>query len=146
MRLRAPLVLLTAIVGTACDEPTALGPVHSTYVARTVNGEPVPAPLLKNASYELLVVADTLRFGLFGQAEWTQVRRTTVEGMARDVEVTRTESSYHVRGDSVYFRFPCPPDADCAPPPYGVLSADRRHLQVHSRLNDGTLGYERTSP
>ena len=146
MRLRAPLVLLTAIVGIACEEPTGLSPELATYVARTVNGEPVPAPLRKNASFELLVIADTVRFGLFGLAEWTQVRRTTVEGVAREVEVTRAEASYHVRGDSVFFSFPCPPDADCLPPPFGVFSADRRHLLVHLPLGDDSLGYERTSP
>lgn len=146
MRLRSPLLLLPAIVGIACEEPTGLSPEVATYVARTVNGEPVPAPLRKNASFELLVIADTLRFGVFGLAEWTQVRRTTVEGVAREVEVTRTESSYEVRGDSIYFRFPCPRDADCAPPPVGVLSADRRHLLVHSGLSDDSVGYERTSP
>src|ERR687891_728689 len=91
------------------------GPVPFTYVARTVNGAAVPGPLLENANYELLVVADTLRFGLFGEAEWTQVRRTTVGGVAREVEITRTEFSYRVRADSLRFILACPPDADCAP-------------------------------
>jgi hypothetical protein len=140
------LLAFTASLGGGCDDPTGLAPVLATYVARTVNGAPVPSPLLRNANYEFLVIADTLRFGPFGQAEWTHVRRTTVEGVAREVEVARIEYSYRVRGDSVLFIFACPPDADCAPPPRGLFSSDRRHLTVHLELPDAVLEYERTTP
>ena len=139
-------LVLPLFLAAACNDPTGFGPTLSTYVARMVNGAPVPAPLLENANYELLVIADTLRFGLHGQAEWTQVRRTTVAGVAREVEVGRTEYSYHLRGDSVRFTFACPPDADCAPPPQGVFSADRHRLTVQLPLPEAVMVYERTSP
>jgi hypothetical protein len=139
-------LLLPVLLATACDAPTGLGPAFVTYVARTVNGVPIPAPLRQNANYELLVVADTLRFGLFGRATWTRVRRTTVEGIARQVEVARTEYSFHVRGDTLRFSFTCPPDADCAPSPYGVFSADRRQLVMHVQLPEAVLEYDRASP
>jgi hypothetical protein len=139
-------VLLAVLLVIACDEPTGLDPVFATYVALTVNGVPIPAPLSKNANYELLVVADTLRFGIFARAEWTRVRRTTVGELAPQVEVARTEYSYHVHGDSLRFSVPCPPDADCAPSPHGLFSADRQRLVVNLQLPEAVLEYERTSP
>jgi hypothetical protein len=145
---RAPvlaLLLMPLVLTAACNDPTGFGPTLSTYVARTVNGALVPAPLLQNANYELLVVADTLRFGLLGQAQWTQVRRTTVAGVAREVEVGRANYTYHLHGDSVRFSFACPPDADCAPPPHGVFSGDRRELTVQLPLSEALIVYERTS-
>jgi hypothetical protein len=143
---RAALLLLAANLAVACDDPTGFSPVLATYVARTVNGAPIPGPLLQNPNYELLVVADTLRFGPFGDAEWTRVRRTTVAGVAQEVEIARTEYSYRIRGDSVLFVVQCPPDADCAPWPRGVFSSDRRHLVVQLELPEAVLEYEQTNP
>ena len=140
----ASLILPISITG-ACSDPTGFGPVRFTYVARSVNGAPVPSPLVGNANYELLVLADTLRLGIWGQAEWTHVRRTTVAGAPQAVEVARTHSAYRVRGDSVFFGSACR-DADCAPSPQGVFTADRRTLVVQLQLPDAVLAYERTSP
>jgi hypothetical protein len=140
------VLAVAACITAACNDPTGFGAGRSTYVARTVNGAPVPSPLLQNANYELLLIADTIRFGLFGEAEWMQVRRTTVAGVAREVEVTEVEYFYRVRGDSVLFFFACPPDADCLPPPRGVFSSDRRNLVVELEVPNAVLAYERTNP
>jgi hypothetical protein len=139
-------ILLLVALGAACEEPVGLGRIVATYAARTVNGVPVPAPLLETANFEFLVVADTLRFGAFGRAEWTRVRRTTVAGVAQRVDIARTEYSYQLRGDSLRFAIPCPPDADCVPVPDGAFSADRRHLVLQFYLPDAVVAYERTTP
>jgi hypothetical protein len=133
---------------TGCNDPTAPLPVPSTFVARTVNGTALPAPVISHEALEMVVLADTLHFYPFGVAQRISIHRSTRIGVSTTttIDTSRVQESYEVRGDSLRFVRYCPPNALCTGSPEGVLSGDRRQLILRLWPFGPVVQYDRITP
>ena len=135
----------TLLLATACEDLTGPPAAASTYVARTVNGAPLPAPLVQDASYENVLLADTLRLFSFGIAARVSIHRRTAAGGPSTTDTSRSQDQYTVRGDSIRFHQSCPPNAICAAPPEGVFAAEGRQLILRMWGFGPVVVYERVT-
>ena len=136
LRAAAALLLLPLLLAAdrcPVDEPASpLAPPSGTYVLRTIDGQPVPRAVYSfrdftNHDFDYVVVAETLAFEQPGVARRTRVTMETEQG-------TGTVSARHgwsvtesYRLDGTVFRFvypPCPPNADCIAPDWGVFDGE----------------------
>jgi hypothetical protein len=117
----------------------------SIYVARTIDGAALPAPLIQHERYEMVLLADTIRLAPFGIGERISIHRDTPSGGPTSIDTTRYTERYVVRGDSLRFYRYCPPDANCVAPPEGAFSADRRWLILRLWAPGQFVEYERVS-
>lgn len=148
---RRPLLLLIGSIFLchvgACDGglTSSLG-AEATYVARAVDDAPLPAPIIQHESYEMILLADTLRFSTSDIAHRVTVHRDTPAGGPSRVNTTRLAERYVIHGDSLRFLRYCPPDAICAGPPTGTFSPDRQHLILQLWYSGPVVAFERIRP
>ena len=143
-RLRVVCVVVLATTG--CQNPTAPLVVPSSYVARSVEGMSLPATFVHGGATDVALVADTIHLYATGVAERISIYRRTTVGASVTVDTARSYESYIVRGHSLLFYHHCPLNANCADPPAGVLSVNRRQL-LRALWASGPLAlYDRVSP
>jgi hypothetical protein len=144
-RSRSLPLVCAVILTTACQNPSAPLVVPSSYVARSVEGTPLPATFIHGGMTDVALLADTIHLYPLGVAERISIYRRTAIGYPVTIDTTRSQESYTVRGDSLLFHRDCPPNANCVAPPAGIFSADRRKLLLE--LWPGPLAlYDRVSP
>lgn len=145
LRWRCLRLVYVVVLTTGCQDPTAPLVVPSSYVARSVEGMSLPATFIHGGASDLALVADTIHLYATGVAERISIYRRTTVGAPVTIETTRSYESYTVRGHSLLFHHPCL-DANCADPPAGVLSVNRRQL-LRALWSSGPLVlYDRISP
>jgi hypothetical protein len=145
-RSRCLPTLYVLLLASGCDEPTAPLLVPSTYVARTVNGASVPAPLIDYGTGQVVLLADTLHLYPLGASQRISIYRHLTSGAPATVDTSRTHESYEVHGDSLRFYRYCPPNANCVGPPEGIFSADRRTLLLRMWPSGPLVLYDRVTP
>lgn len=145
LRSRCLRVVCAVVLTTGCQDPTAPLVVPSSYVARSVEGMSLPATFLHGGASDVALVTDTIHLYATGVAERISIYRRTTVGATVTVETTRSYESYTVRGHALLFHHPCL-DANCADPPAGVLSVNRRQL-LRALWSSGPLVlYDRIRP
>ena len=146
LRSRRLRVVCLLVLTTGCQDPTAPLVIPSSYVARSVGRMSLPATFLHGGASDVALVADTIHLYATGVAERITVRRHTTVGTAFTIETTRSYESYTVRGHSLLFDYHCPLNANCADPPAGVLSVNRRQLLRALWSSGPVVLYDRVSP
>ena len=139
-------ILSAVVLASACDDPSAPLGGLSSYVARSLEGMPLPATLLHGDMSDLALLADTIHLYPHGVAERISIRRLTTLGAPVAVDTARTHNAYAVTGDSLHFDEDCPPNAFCIGAPRGSFSDDRRTLQLRMWPDGPAALYERVSP
>ena len=145
LRSRCLRVVCLVVLTTGCQNPTAPLVIPSSYVARSVGRMSLPATFLHGGASDVALVADTIHLHATGVAERITIRRHTTVGTAFTVETVRSHESYAVRGHSLFFVRPCV-DANCADPPAGVFSVNRRQLHLPLWSSGPVVLYDRISP
>ena len=140
------VVCVVVLVTTGCQDPTAPLVVPSSYVARSVEGMSLPATFLHGGASDVALVADTIHLYAMGVSERISIYRRTTVGAPVTVDTIRSHESYTVRGHSLHFRVACPFNANCADPPAGVLSVNRRQLLLPLGFSGPLALYDRVSP
>jgi hypothetical protein len=120
--------------------------VPSSYVARSVEGTPLPATFLHGDATDIALLADTIHLYPLGVAQRISLHRRTTIGAPTTVDTTRAHESYSVRGDSLVFHRYCPPNANCVGAPAGIFSADRRTLLLRMWPSGPLARYDRVRP
>jgi hypothetical protein len=95
--------------------------LRGTYVLETVDGRRLPADLSGDASIQLTLFADTMRFDGIGGTVQLSTMSVRVSGTEPVVRQYSSPMTYEIRGSSVRFGIFCPIDADCAAPPIGQI-------------------------
>ena len=87
--------------------------LHGAFVLRTVNGGPLPAEVSTQPTYQVTLLADTLRFD--GKELAKRGRTERLQSSTSAPEVVHFSSDYRVRidGEAIYLYFVCPPNANC---------------------------------
>lgn len=145
-RSRFLFIVCAMFLATGCRDPNAPLVVPASYVARTVEGTPVPATLVHGSASEVALLADTIHLHPMGVAKRISIHRYTTIGAPVAVDTSRYQESYTVRGDSLRFSRYCPPEANCVGAPEGILSADRRHLLLRLWPAGPVARYDRIAP
>jgi hypothetical protein len=105
-----------------------------------------------NHDFDYVVVAETLAFEQPGVARRTRVTRETEQGTGRVSALHELSVTESYRLDGTVFRFvypPCPINADCIAPDWGVFDGDALVLFANWLPHDPTeqgprLVYRRT--
>jgi hypothetical protein len=134
------------ILVTGCHDPSGPLVLPSSYVARTVEGTPLPATFMHGDVTDIALLADTIHLYPLGVAERISIHRHTRIGAPVTVDTSRAHESYSVRGDTLLLHRYCPPDANCVGPPVGIFSRDRRTLLLRMWPSGPRARYDRVSP
>jgi len=115
-------VIVVPIAPSACTEPV-LAPLPGTYVLSRVAGDTLPTILFTNSfDVTVVVLADTLRLGATGSGSEAlrEVVRQADTASAPDSVSYSTDFSIQRMAFRLVlaFAYPCPPNADCVPPPH----------------------------
>lgn len=126
-----PLALLLA---GACDSPSDPVRIGDAYQLTSVSGEALPAIVMENEHATIVVLSDTLRFS--GARRGVQVRHQEVtrSSTPETPAIQRYERAfgYRIAGDRIEIAFPCPPNANCLPPPHLVGRIDGDVMRLDS--------------
>ena len=106
-------------LASACRSSTGPieGGINGTFIARTVNGNALPATAYKAAGDEFILIADTLRFSVDGTVKRSMAFRRIIVGLASadNVFTHHLTLIYSRTGDRLFIGPKCPPNADCVP-------------------------------
>ena len=139
-------ILAALFLATGCHDPSAPLVVPSSYVARTIEGTPLPATFVHGDVTDVALLADTIHLHPLGVAERVSIYRRTTIGAGVTVDTTRSQEAYTVHGGSLRFHRYCPPDANCVGAPTGLFSDDRRKLLLHMWPEGPLALYDRVNP
>jgi hypothetical protein len=130
--IRAPLVALVLVLG--CGDSLAPEDLRGVYVLRSIAGEPLPTVAGGNEWLTIHALADTLRFGSDGRGTRSVVQETVThaDGARSGRAHGQQEFFYHIVRGRVEIGFPCPPNANCMPPPHLVARRAAGGLTVEA--------------
>ena len=118
--MRWNLALFAAAGALGCGSPTGFMGAASTYVLRTVAGDPLPAVYSTNEHRTVRVLADTLLL-LIGGAGEHRVTRQVTSSLSGSTETTVRhvlELQWSRDGRRLELGYICPPNALCIAPPH----------------------------
>lgn len=107
--------LVVALVAGGCrsaGEPLALL-LRGTFILRSVNGAPLPADISIQPTYQMTLLADTLRFERTGLAKMNRTERLQYSSSEPAVVHLTLDFAVRIVGETIYLKFLCPPGADC---------------------------------
>jgi hypothetical protein len=119
--MRSPTALLgfAAAAALGCSEPTAPASFTGTFVLADAR---LPVHLFTNEFGAWFATADTIRFNSDGQGVETGSHYMVPAGGASQNPVAvRATFSFRVVNGNAEVTFPCPPNANCAPPPHWIV-------------------------
>jgi len=109
-------VMMLAVIGAAgcrsSGEPLPLM-LRGTFVLRTVNGGPLPADISIQPNYQVILLADTLRFDSRRLARRARTERLQSSTLAPTVAHTTADFAVRIVGETIYLDFLCPFGAFC---------------------------------
>ena len=143
---RFPLILCALFFAGGCHDPVAPLVVPSTYVARAVNGAPLPVAAFGDPTNPITLLADTIYLYPLGIAERVSIYRDPARAEPTVGPANRVQHAYEVRGNVLGFRSDCPINANCLGAPEGLLSADRRKLLLRMWPSGPVARYDRVTP
>lgn len=112
----AQCALIVAVLATAgcrsSGEPLGLL-LHGTFVLRTVNGAALPADVSISPSYQMTLLADTLRFEGKGLAKMGRTERLQPSTLPPTVVHFTLDFAVRIVGETIYLKFLCPFGAFC---------------------------------
>ena len=121
MRRSSRVALLLGLFVSGCrtsTEPSA-AVLRGIFVVRSLNGVALPADFSGSSSYQLMLMADTLRFDGKGTAS----RRWTMQQQfAGDAPITLSyalDYDYRIADHTLYLEVRCSPLANCVGSPTG---------------------------
>jgi hypothetical protein len=118
------LALLGTLVVLGCRETVGpLPPGGTSFVLRSLDAKPVPVLEYENSLVRIYLAADTLVFDGWGRYADVSVRFDSTGGTVSELRQSLS-GSYQLRGDTIQFRYDCPPNALCSGPPVGWWEAD----------------------
>lgn len=127
------LGMLSVGLAVACGDPVAPGDFAGTYTLQRVDGDPLPTVLFTTEYVRVRVLADTLRLNANGTGLQISVREVEplVPGLpAEPSSRVDSELRFETKGGRIEVSAICPPNANCAPPPYLVARAVAEGLRV----------------
>jgi hypothetical protein len=119
------LAVLASAAAAGCADSTAPRNATGVFVLRSFDGQPLPALTQDYPTLRFFLVADTIVF--YANGEYTErsvVRVESTQPPSVSDQGGATDGTFAIRGDSIDFRFRCPPGALCIMPPLAWRSAD----------------------
>jgi len=113
-------------LAVACGDPVAPRDIAGIYTLHRVDGDPLPAVLFTTEYVRVRVLADTLRLNANGTGLQISVweGEPLVPGLpAEPPSRVASELRFESKGGRIEVSEICPPNANCAPPPYLVARA-----------------------
>ena len=108
---------------------STIDPVHApwagTFVAQSINDQPLPAMYSNTETLRFLVAADTIVVD--GRGRYDDRIMIAVDPVAtnhRELQREVSSGTIRINGDTVEFDFQCPPGASCVRPPRGEFTKD----------------------
>jgi len=139
MKRLSLILILAAALGCSKDE-SPLG--RDFYALQTVAGVPLPAPYAPNASYNGLLVADSIAFREDGTGlrHWVYQDENSTARHALEEELNWSRD-----GNSIAITFVCPPTALCIAGPHFAGTIDETTMTItDSKVTRQPLVYQRS--
>ena len=119
--LRRLGILPCVVLTFACGESLGPGDIAGTYVLQRVANDPLPAVLYAVNGRSVRVIAETLQFTPDLRGRLSTNREIESPGAAVEPAGWATAFTFRLISDRIEVAFPCPPNANCLPPPHLVL-------------------------
>jgi hypothetical protein len=139
MKRLALALILAAVLGCSKDQ-SPLG--RDFYALQSIAGVVLPAPYAPNASYNGLLVADSIAFHEDGTGyrHWVYREENSTDDVSLEDGFNWTRD-----GNSIAITFLCPPAASCIAGPHFVGTIDEVSLTItDSKVTRQPLVYQRS--
>ena len=128
MRSLTALFAFAAAAALGCSEPTAPASFIGTFVVADAR---LPVHLFTNEFGAWFATADTIRFNSDGQgAETGSQYMVPAGGAPQNPMAVRGTFSFRVVNGKAEVTLPCPPNANCVPPPHWIVVRTRAGVHV----------------